>query len=327
DFALELNAFKDFLPGVFDNYFRLEKLDETQARLAMEEPLKKVGYSFEGARDGQGGLLDEIFKDLSCREDEKEFREFSREQLEKMPLLVEPPHLQIVCQELWLHYRDDKTRQITWAAYRGAKRASGILEHYFLQKINEFNPREKRLASFAFDYLTGKRSTKNAMRLSELAEKASWVREKELQKVLDKLEKEAVLRRQTRKEEVWYELYHDLFSLPINSWNQRYKAQERRKRGVVWGVIGLVATGVIFAGGNWWINYRGRYLQLSSKTGVSDRIEMCRGREKGWNLFGLGGFGYESPFLRQKLEADKRFYHSVVEDKENTRANLVGSTH
>ncbi|MCI5193399.1 MAG: ATP-binding protein [Candidatus Electrothrix sp. AU1_5] len=40
DFALELNAFKPFLPAVFDNYFRLEKLTRDQARLAIAEPLK-----------------------------------------------------------------------------------------------------------------------------------------------------------------------------------------------------------------------------------------------------------------------------------------------
>ncbi|MCP4363948.1 MAG: HEAT repeat domain-containing protein [Planctomycetes bacterium] len=398
DFALELNAFKDFLPGVFDNYFRLEKLDREQARLAMEEPLKKVGYSFEGTKDGQGGLLDQIIDDLAKREQERQFGGQDGKLLKD--LLVEPPHLQIVCQELWEKHRDEGSKQITWAAYKQARRAQGILETYFLVKINKFSRKEQALASAAFDHLIGQRATKIAHPFERLVEltgadenllkrkmkpvlklmlramrkvREIWKLhfhdemtglfskdEQEddfdrfmsrliarifrsvkdnityflkkhaefdvdlLKVVLDELQDRAVLRRQKRGEEFWYELYHDIFAESIDAWNRDFKHRRRVKRLVSGTVAALLVGGLIFAGSNFLINHRGRYLQLSSQTGISDRVEMYRGREKGWDLFGLGGFDYETPFLRQELEADKRFYHSVVEDKGNTRANLVG---
>ncbi|MCW5213576.1 ATP-binding protein, partial [Desulfobulbus sp. TB] len=59
DFALELNAFKPFLPTIFDNYFRLEKLTRDQARLAIAEPLKQTGYCFAPKKGDQEALLDQ----------------------------------------------------------------------------------------------------------------------------------------------------------------------------------------------------------------------------------------------------------------------------
>ncbi|MCP4363946.1 MAG: HEAT repeat domain-containing protein [Planctomycetes bacterium] len=377
DFALELNAFKKFLPGVFDNYFRLEKLTRAQARLAIAEPLKQTGYSFAPQEDGKEALLDQVLDDLAKREQEKQFGVQELLERKELPLLVEPPHLQIVCRELWLHHRDDEVKQITHAAYEQARGTNGILESYFLRKIKSFSSKEQALASAAFDHLIGQRATKVAHSLERLAELTradasllrlllkqlekveriweqhfhddtkelfGWDEENEgfisqlsvkiqkhiqldvglLKTVLDKLQDCAVLRRQKRDEDFWYELYHDIFSESIDRWNREFKTWQRLKRFALGGVAVLVAGGMLFAGNNWRVNYYGRY--LTSNEGVFNRIEIHQGREKENNLdlFNLGKFRYESPFLRQDLEADKRLDHSIVEDRENTQANLLG---
>jgi HEAT repeat protein len=319
DFALELNAFKPFLPGVFDNYFRLEKLTREQARQAMKEPLKPTGWCFEPEQNGKAGLLEQVLNDLAKREQERQFGVQELLALKELPLLVEPPHLQIVCQELWLHHRDEAAKQISHAAYDKAGGTKGILEDYFLRKINLFSQREQRLASAAFDHLIGQRATKIAHPLDRLAELTGF---QELGPVLDKLQDAAILRRQQRDRVFWYELYHDIFSESIDAWNREFKARQRMKRLAVGAVAVLIAGGLLFAGNNWRENQYGRWLQ--SQEGVFNRIEVNRGTEHGWDVFGRRGFLYESPFLRQELEADKRFDRGLVEDKENAQANLVG---
>jgi HEAT repeat protein len=323
DFALELNSFKKTLPGVFDNYFRLEKLTREQARMAIEEPLKGTGYSFAPPTEGQEGLLEQVLENLAKREQERHFGVQEMINLKELPLLVEPPHLQIVCQELWERHRDDGKKQLTSAAYEKAGKTAGILNSYFLRKIELFSKKEQVLASAAFDHLVGTRAVKIAHPLGRLAELAR-ADGKELELVLDRLQDYAILRRQKRGEEFWYELYHDIFSESIDSWNREFKARQRVKRLVCGAVAALFAGCILFAGNNWRANYYGRYLQLSYKAGVSDRIEVYQGTAGGLDVFHQRDFLYESSFVRRQIEADRRFDRGTVEDKANTLVNLVG---
>ncbi len=321
DFALELNSFKEFLPGVLDNYFRLEKLTSEQAQLAIAEPLKETGYCFAPKKDDQEALLDQVLDDLARREQEKQFGVQALLELKELPLLVEPPHLQIVCRELWQRHRDEASKEISHDAYTKAGRTEGILETYFLRKIKGFGEKQQRIASAAFDHLIGQSSTKIAHPLERLAE-LTRADAKALQPVLDRLQNNAILRRQKRGEELWYELYHDIFSESIDKWNREFKTRQRMKRFACWVGGVLIAGGLLFVGNNLQANHYGRY--LSSKEGIFDRIEVHRGRGTGWDIFNQKNFRYESAFLRQELEADKRFTHSRVISKKNTQENLVG---
>ena len=127
DFALELNAFKAHLSStfLFENLYRLEKLTLEAATRAVAEPLKQVGLgpvggihqrpqptrserpgwrAFPGRRAAlfgftlEEGLLEEFISDLSQREaSDLDGARF----LEGALRYVEPPHLQIVCTQLW----------------------------------------------------------------------------------------------------------------------------------------------------------------------------------------------------------------------------------
>ncbi|WP_417909161.1 HEAT repeat domain-containing protein [Candidatus Electronema sp. PJ] len=336
DFALELNAFKPFLPGVFDNYFRLEKLTRDQARLAIEQPLKQIGWSFAPKQDSNEGLLEQVLDDLAKREQERQFGVQELLALQELPLLVEPPHLQIVCQELWRHHRDEAdkllwlyhrgeaevVKQITHAAYQESGRAKGILETYFLRKIGQFNKKEQVLASAAFDHLVGQRATKVAHPLERLAE-LTRSDANALKLMLDKLQDCAVLRRQKRGEEFWYELYHDIFSESIDKWNREFKHQQRVKRLIVGTAVVLIAGGVLFAGNNWRANYYGRYLQLSPKESISDRIEVYKGAMAGRDIFHQRRFIHEMPFTIKELEAGRKFDLIIIERKGEIQSDVI----
>ena len=188
-------------------------------------------------------MLEQVLDDLAKRE--------YKGQLGVQELmLVEPPHLQIVCHELWQHHRDDEAKQITHTAYEQAGRAAGILEDYFLSKIKLFSKREQVLASAAFDHLIGQRSTKVAHSLERLAELVR-ADAQELYGILEKLQDCAVLRRQKRGEEFRYEQYHDIFAESIDTWNREFKAKQRLKRLACGAVAMLIIGGMLFAGNNW----------------------------------------------------------------------------
>ncbi|XCN72784.1 MAG: HEAT repeat domain-containing protein [Candidatus Electrothrix aestuarii] len=427
DFALELNAFKEFLPGVFDNYFRLEKLTRAQARLSIEKPLERTGYSFAPQQGEHESLLDQVLDDLAKREQERQLGVQELLKLKELPLLVEPPHLQIVCRELWLHHRDEQVKQITHVDYEKAGRAGGILENYFIKIVKKLDENQQYIASMAFDYLIGSRGVKIAQPLDQLAD-LTFLDKNDLQSVLDILQDNAILRRKNRNGVFEYELYHDIFSKYIQKWNAEFKINQqerkpsyeeltrkigklnrsqqklasaafnvlsakrnakirrpleklveltnadekelqevlnklheysilrrqkndhvlsyeiyndnlledvskwnysfnetsRRRRRILLISAIIISVCLLFAGNNWWANNYSRFLQLSSKVGISDRIEVYKGTEGGIDLFALRIFLYESSFLRQDLEADKLVMRSIVEDRKNAQANLTG---
>jgi hypothetical protein len=63
DFAQELNAFKPYLPTIlFENFYRLERLTEPEAKTAIVAPVERIGFQYEDA------FLKRLFKDLASRE-------------------------------------------------------------------------------------------------------------------------------------------------------------------------------------------------------------------------------------------------------------------
>ena len=215
-----------------------------------------------------------------------------------------------------------QAKKITHAAYEKAGRTAGILNSYFLGKIGLFSKKEQALASAAFDHLVGTRAIKIAHPLERLAELARADAD-DLHLVLERLQNYAILRRQMRGEQFWYELYHDIFSESIDHWNREFKARQRVKRFACGTVTALLAGCVLFAGNNWRVNHYGRYLQCSQKESSSDRIEVYQGRLNGLDLFRQQRFIYETPFLHQEMEAGRQFYQIAIEDNTRIRQELI----
>ncbi|MDY6993645.1 MAG: hypothetical protein SVR94_13720 [Pseudomonadota bacterium] len=162
DFALELNVFKPALPTLlFENFYRLEKLSVRNAQQAIVKPLIPFGFAYED------GLLATLIRDLSQREKRDRFG--SAAEVIDAPSVVEPPHLQIVCQQLWQAEQHSPQRLISHAVYASKGQAQGILDNYFRQHIKNFSFQEKKYASKAFNFLVNKHGTKMAYPLGDLA--------------------------------------------------------------------------------------------------------------------------------------------------------------
>jgi hypothetical protein len=208
DYALNLNAFKEYLPTtLFENYYRLEKLTLEKAEEAIRRPVERIGFSYE---EGEEGLVEDLLRDLANREKESRLGSRSVSMALDAPSFVEPPHLQIVCKRLWEEEKGNPDGLIKKTTYEDKGRAKGFVDSYFKEIIQSFSASEKKLASRSFNHLVTPRGTRMAYPVEDLSERLR-VNETDLKNVLEKLEDGKVLRRQSREGVDWYELYHDTF--------------------------------------------------------------------------------------------------------------------
>ncbi len=314
DFALELNAFKPHLPNpLFGNYYRLEKLSEAGARTAITAPLAEAGYQYEPA------LLEQLLHDLLSRDLSRDAASLAQGASADS---VEPPYLQIVCSQLWELDKNDPQKTLRLATYRKAGGAKGLLENYVNYVLKRFSDREKQLASKAFDHLISRRGTKMAYTPEDLANLID-LKPAELARVLDKLENARILRRQQRDQTVWYELYHDMFSGGIESWNTVWKNHMRLRRTIMATGASLLTLAGIGFGVIAWLQASSKHLRLG--TGNTDRVEVYTGTSKFPDPFQQQRYAYETSLGRNQLELDKRYPKRDVQDYANLGKELIGS--
>ncbi len=315
DFALELNAFKPELPILlFNNFYRLEKLNQKKARQAITAPIEPLGFNYEP------GLVDILLDDLSLREQRDRFG--TATDLLDAPSFVEPPHLQIVCMQLWKLNQHNLSQRITIATYQKQGRATNILKDYFVKQVQQLSPQDKKLASAAFNYLVNKHGTKMAYPLGDLA-KQIRVNETTLDQTLNKLEQARILRRQKRQNVLWYELYHDIFSKSIYDWNEDYKTRQRIKKVVIGTGAVFSSAALLFMGNDLWVNYTTYHLRLSLKTGISDTIEVYQGKQGSADIFRQQQFRYEVNSTRANIETDKLFQQKPIKKVAQLNQELI----
>lgn len=314
DFALELNAFKPHLPNpLFSNYYRLEKLGIDAAKTAITEPLTQAGYHYEPA------LLDELLKDLLSRDLTRD-----ASSLAKGPQVdsVEPPYLQIVCSQLWELDQQDPAKTLRLASYRKAGGAKGLLENYVNYVLKNFSDREKQVTSKAFDHLISRRGTKMAHTPEDLAELVN-LKPSELANVMDKLEKARILRRQQRDQQVWYELYHDMFSGGIETWNTAWKNHMRLRRTLIGTAASLATLAAIYFGVVGYLQATSKHLRLGNS--ANSRVEIYTGSSKFPDPFGQQHYLSETGFERSHLELDKRYPKRDIPDYPLVVRDLIAS--
>jgi len=319
DFALELNVFKDYLPTtLFENYFRLEKLNEEKARDAICRPVERFGFFYENE------LLNTLLKDLADREKDAQFGASPKAFEKVMPSYVEPPYLQIVCTQLWETNKQNPDRKIRMECYDKMGRAKGFVDSYFNEVMIQFSHHDKKIASLAFNHLVTPRGTKMAYTVKDLSDRIK-VNEKELGKILEKLQKSRILRSQKRERVIWYELYHDIFSNIINQWNEKFKNRQRIKRASFISLMVIFSIMFLFIIYDIIANSTSHYLRLSVKETQSNHIELYRGKLKTFDFLSLNKYGAETIFKRNQLELDKLFNKRQIYEYDNLNVEIISN--
>ena len=314
DFALELNAFKPELPKVlFKNYYRLEELSPASTQQAILQPLKKAGYNFEE------GLLDELIQDLLDQKTDRNPKQLSQEEQQKS---TAPPYLQIVCLQLWQRDKNDKDKLIRKATYYKAGRAEGLSKNYINSELANFSHAEKQLASRAFDHLISHCGTKMAYTVAVLADTLRC-NKNELQKVLNKLEQQRILRSQKRDDETWYELYHDMFSQGLSEWNTHWKNKMRIQKTLI-GVFSIAFMGIsIFAGYDYYQNASSYHIR--SKNTPDARLELWQGKYGSADWFHQQHFIKETRYQRKDIEPDKCVTACNIDNYKDLNNELISN--
>ena len=220
DFALELNAFHPFIPQLFENHYRLQRLTKSNARDAIEAPVKRIDFRYEPE------LVDRLLRDLTWSE-QSDF-------LQTVALnpalvdMVDPVALQIVCSQLWDIEKTGVDKVFNLKTYEDKGGAEAFFRSYLNNIFTDAPPEKKYLAYRVFNHIVTRRGTKVAFTLNSLANTLPDADKQLLQELIVDLQKNLVLRYQWRKEEMWHEIYHDRFVDAIEKWSDSYK-QERTK--------------------------------------------------------------------------------------------------
>jgi WD40 repeat protein len=237
----ELDRFAGLLPEGFQTRFHLEPLGREAAIAAVKLPVRNTRRSFADGVPEE--LVDKL---LLMRVDvgAGEIREVRGR-------LVEPLHLQLVCQSLWDELDADDTvitkehlrtlgdvdqvlGQLYDGAVRAASAAGGISEKRLRRRIES-------------DFITPA-GTRGIVFVGDEADGAGF------RKAVDELERQHLVRAEWRAGADWHELTHDRLIQPIRASNARYRAvAARRVRRLVAiavavaAIAGGIAAGVVFA--------------------------------------------------------------------------------
>ncbi len=246
DFLAELNIFKGRIPDLFNNYYRLERLKEDQAREAIEGPARpEVGFDYSYGP----GLVTKILHDLSELEQDIQHGISVVERSDKdLEQYVEAPYLQLVCQKLWEDTtKKEKKKIATLAQYRklGEEEknvAKKIVLDHVKGVMNELELRERVLAFEMFQHLVTPQGKKIAYQDKGLAYFVK-VREEQTEQqikkpILDPLVENRILQFEQRPsdfeqrppdKENWYELYHDVLAGIIRQWMKQFQEDDDRR--------------------------------------------------------------------------------------------------
>jgi len=191
DFLARVSEFRDRIPNVFHNEFRLDPLTEEESRAAIVEPAKLLGLEVEPE------LADRLIADLS-RDG------------------IDPPQLQIVCDTLFDHLARGETR-LTLKAYVALGETRKILTNYLERSLQELPPPERNTARDILKTLVTSEQTKTVCRIADLV-RAGGRSEEEVSHILSDLCDRRTIRRVQREEGYWYELTHEYLVEEISRW-------------------------------------------------------------------------------------------------------------
>ena len=211
DYIAQMDPYRDFLPEALRPRFRLERLDEEAALLAIKEPLRGTAYAFAD------GVAETLVKDLLKIRIEGDVGG-KVEVTEVLGEFIEPVQLQVVCQSIWQRLPPQAT-QITTEHLRSVGDVDKVLSEFYddaMQAAAEISHDEHQLRTWCDQYLitpTGTRGT-----VYRGPETTGGI----LNQSVDVLESKHLIRAERRAGGRWYELTHDRFIGPIQASNKQY---------------------------------------------------------------------------------------------------------
>jgi hypothetical protein len=226
DALARLERFKGRIPGLFETYLRLDRLDRDAAREAIVAPLKRHAAVYpDDAVSADPVLVEQVL-------DEVEVGRFAFGNTGAGSLdgagtasgpgsrPIEAPYLQLVLSRLWDEERRAGSRQLRLETLERLGGAERIVRTHLDDALNALSADEQELAASLFRYLVTPSGTKIAHRIDDLAEYAG-APPAAVASVLGKLAAGSTRVVRPAGEDA-YEIYHDVLAGAVLDWRARY---------------------------------------------------------------------------------------------------------
>ena len=245
DALARMDRFEGYIPGLFDNYLRLEHLTSDAAREAIERPLERhnelvppaQAVSIEPALVAR--LIDQTRSGrVSVVETGKGgIGRIAAEDADR----IETPYLQLVLTRLWDEEMAAGSRVLRSATLDRLGGAQPIVRSHLDAVMSQLPASRQQIAAQVFRQLVTPSGTKIAYTCGDLAA-YTGVDPNELHTLLEELSSGQlrILRPVppplTERGEERYEVFHDVLALAVLDWGSRYRAEQQRaesERGLV----------------------------------------------------------------------------------------------
>jgi WD40 repeat protein len=253
DSLAKLDRFEGKIPSLFDNYLRLEHLDESAAREVIEMPIHRYSdlcvkdgkrYTIERdlvdavleevrvgslARGSIGSKTNRVLTDVHVSDDQR------RNRTDKYQL--DTVFLQLVMQRLWKEEVKRGSHILQFSTLQALGGAHQIVQDHFGEVMKELTKDEQKITAEVFKYLVSPSGTKIDYPVHELFTNDDLSKRK-LPDVLRKLSKGSnrILRQVAPTgtlTDAHYEIFHDALGPAILDWMTE-KEERRSKRLKMW---------------------------------------------------------------------------------------------
>jgi YVTN family beta-propeller protein len=236
EYLAHLSAFAYLLPGRLRARFRLERLDKQAALLAVTEPLKQTGCSFAP------GVAEKLVNDLLTMRVENIFGKIVNVKGE----YVEPVHLQVVCQRLWMKIIASGITEITQEYLKGSADINKALTELYLDAISDAakqtGVKEDAIRRWFGEKLITSSGTRGIVHRE--AKSTGGIPNG----VVDVLQGRYLIRQEWHSGSRWYELTHDRLIEPILESNKEWKqSRQKKKNRYVIITMGLTTAAIVVA--------------------------------------------------------------------------------
>jgi WD40 repeat protein len=209
DFVAELDPYLRDVPTRFSTTFRLDLLTVEQALEAVRSPAHDAGVEFE--EDAAVKLVDDLRRVRTQR---------GTGIVEELGRHVEPVQLQVVCRQVWDGIGD--ARRISADDIESAGDVNQALAGYYAASVAEASretgvPERALRDWFERELVTAQGFRGQVLNGPEAAGDAGG-------RVLELLTAGHLLRAESRRGAIWYELSHDRLTQPIAEDNARWRA-------------------------------------------------------------------------------------------------------
>lgn len=209
DFFTHLTKFKFLNNAQINSTYNLDPLTPQSAMEAIKKPTYFDIYNFSY----ENGLIEQIIKDLSTKEDNG-------------ALYVDPSQLQIVCYFLYQELQNRKVSVVSAEIYNELGKAHGILENYIDESLKNYDEKRQILGKEILKCLVSSKNTRNSKMPSEIIQELTAnltldnsYSENEIKFMIERLVNARLIRiRSIGEEEQVYELTHEYIIRKINEW-------------------------------------------------------------------------------------------------------------